>query len=131
MASEKRISANRANAKKSTGPKTPAGKMKSSRNSLRHGHSSQGSFNPETAAKAAVLAQALVAPGEADEATLNAATALAEAHLEIDRIHQTREELMETVDADPLDVRSLKRMASLDRYERYALTRRRKASRQL
>ncbi len=36
----RRVAANRADAKKSTGPKTPEGKAKSSRNSLRHGLSS-------------------------------------------------------------------------------------------
>lgn len=35
--SDKRIAANRENAKKSTGPKTPAGKARASRNSTRHG----------------------------------------------------------------------------------------------
>jgi hypothetical protein len=37
MATEKQILANRANAKKSTGPRTAAGRAKSSRNALRHG----------------------------------------------------------------------------------------------
>ena len=37
MASEKQIAANRANAKRSTGPKTAAGKLRSSRNAFRHG----------------------------------------------------------------------------------------------
>lgn len=37
MATEKQIAANRLNAKKSTGPKTRAGKIKSSVNALRHG----------------------------------------------------------------------------------------------
>jgi hypothetical protein len=37
MASEKQIAANRANAEKSTGPRTAAGKLKSSRNAFRHG----------------------------------------------------------------------------------------------
>lgn len=37
MTSERRISANRANALKSTGPKTPTGKAVSSKNNLRHG----------------------------------------------------------------------------------------------
>ena len=35
--SEKKLAANRANAAKSTGPKTPAGKRNASRNNLRHG----------------------------------------------------------------------------------------------
>ena len=37
MATEKQIAANRANARRSTGPKTVAGKMASSRNAFRHG----------------------------------------------------------------------------------------------
>ena len=37
MATEKQIAANRANAKRSTGPKTAAGRAKSSRNAYRHG----------------------------------------------------------------------------------------------
>lgn len=37
MASEKQIAANRANAQKSTGPRTAAGKLRSSLNALRHG----------------------------------------------------------------------------------------------
>jgi hypothetical protein len=37
MATEKQIRANRENAKKSTGPRTAAGRAKAARNSLRHG----------------------------------------------------------------------------------------------
>jgi hypothetical protein len=37
MATEKQIAANRANAQKSTGPKTAAGRSRSSRNAVRHG----------------------------------------------------------------------------------------------
>lgn len=41
MASQKQIEANRANAKKSTGPKTEAGKLRSRKNSWKHGLSSE------------------------------------------------------------------------------------------
>jgi hypothetical protein len=37
LASEKQIAANRANAKRCTGPKTAAGKQNSSRNAFKHG----------------------------------------------------------------------------------------------
>ena len=41
MASERQIVANRVNAKKSTGPKTDAGKQRSRRNAIRHGLSAE------------------------------------------------------------------------------------------
>ena len=50
--SEKQLIANRANAQKSTGPRTPAGKRQSSRNATRHG----------------LLARALLIDGESPEA---------------------------------------------------------------
>jgi hypothetical protein len=39
MATEKQIAANRANASRSKGPRTPAGKRRASRNAIRHGFS--------------------------------------------------------------------------------------------
>jgi hypothetical protein len=43
--SERKASANRANAKRSTGPRTPAGKARSSLNALRHGILAKAAFN--------------------------------------------------------------------------------------
>lgn len=47
MPSPKQIAANQSNAKKSTGPVTPAGKAKSSLNALRHGLTGQVTLMPE------------------------------------------------------------------------------------
>jgi hypothetical protein len=79
MATEKQIAANRANAQKSTGPKTAAGRLKSSRNAFRHGLSLPLRLDPETSAKAEVVSRAVVCD-QADEDQLLAATDLAQAH---------------------------------------------------
>ena len=47
MISEKQLAANRANAQKSTGPKTPEGKQRSSLNAFIHGLSGQTKIMPE------------------------------------------------------------------------------------
>ncbi len=79
MATAKQIAANRANAKKSTGPRTAAGCAKSSRNAYRHGLSVPVQPDPQ-----AVDALAKAIAGEtAGEVELRAARALAEAQLEL------------------------------------------------
>ena len=72
MASEKQILANRANAKKSTGPRTAAGRAKSSRNSYRHGLSLPMQPDPQAVD---TLAKA-IAGEAAGEVELRAARAL-------------------------------------------------------
>ena len=128
MASDKQIAANRANAQKSTGPKTAAGKLISAQNARRHGLSSPFLFNPTTSAKAAAIAGALT-PQDADERRRQAAKEFAHAQLALERIRMTRADLMGAFDPDRPETRTLRRVAALDRYERYNITKRRKASR--
>jgi hypothetical protein len=130
MASEKQVAANRRNAQKSTGPKTPSGKLRSSMNSYRHGLSLPLPATPETAARAAVLAQAL-AENTGGGVTSADAAELAQAQLDIERVQGIRDELMAALDLDQVELRTLKRLASLDRWERYASTKRRRAGRKL
>jgi hypothetical protein len=130
MASERQIAANRANAQKSTGPKTLAGRLKSSRNAYRHGLSNPMRLDPAMSAKADAIAHAL-ASETSDEAQLAKAQDLAQAQLELLSIHRIRAQLMSEVNFEALDTQKLGRLASLDRYERYAHTRRRRASQKL
>jgi hypothetical protein len=127
MATEKQISANRANAQKSTGPKTTAGKLKSSRNAYRHGLSSPLRVDPVTSAKACAIAQALMGE-DPNEERLRSATEFAQAQLELQRIRSTRADLMAKVDLQQPDMRELQRLVALDRYERYAHTKRRRTA---
>ena len=127
MASEKQIAANRANAKRSTGPKTPAGKIASSRNAFRHGFSVPLRFDSVTAAKVDAIAHALAGEGAEDD-MLRSAADFARAQLELGRIRSKRTELTEKLWLDHNDMQGLRRVAALDRYERYFLTKRRRAS---
>jgi hypothetical protein len=127
VASEKQIAANRANALRSTGPRTAVGKMRSSRNAFRHGLSCPLSLGTDGAAKLAAIAQA-VAGGGAGQAQLLSAAEFAQAQLEVLQIRTRRSELIAKIDLGQCDTQELRRLAALDRYERYARTRRRRAS---
>ena len=127
MASEKQIRANRANAQKSTGPRTAAGRLKSSRNAVRHNLSVA---RPHDAATTETIAQLLMA--EAKGTQLAAATEVALAQQELLRIRKVRFDLTAQLhDLATADVALLRRLAALDRYERLAQTRRRRASKSL
>jgi len=130
LASDKQTAANRANARKSTGPKTAAGKLKSGQNARRHGLSSPLRLDPATFVKAETLARALAGNDE-NGVRLKVATDLAHAQLKLDQIQTIRADLMGTFDPYQPQIPQLQRIAALDRHERYALTNRRRAARTL
>jgi hypothetical protein len=127
MATEKQIAANRANAQKSTGPKTAAGKLRSSRNAYRHGLSCSLRLDPVISAKAGAIAHALIGENP-DEDKLRSAAEFAQAQLELQRIRSTRADLMAKIDLNQPDMHELQRLVALDRYERYAHTKRRRTA---
>jgi hypothetical protein len=127
VATNKQIAANRANAQKSTGPKTATGRLKSSRNAFRHGLSLPLSPGAETSAQERALVQVLVAD-PANYKQLLAATELAQAQVELLRIRGVRAELMAAFDLASDDRQTLRRLAALDHYERLAHSKRRRAS---
>src|SRR5215831_3580628 len=130
MASEKQLRANRENAKRSSGPKTAAGRLKSSRNALRHGLSLPLTADPAASMKARQLAQMLVPKG-ADDMQVVTAVEVAQAHVQMLRVAAVRSELVANTDFASANLKQVRRIAALDRYERQALTRRRQAARKL
>ena len=126
MATEKQIAANRANAQKSTGPKTLAGKLKSSRNALKHGLSCPLRLDLVNSGKARAIAQ-LLAGEKPGEDKLAVAVEFAQAQLELQQIRAERGALLVKVDINRGDPHELRRLVAFDRYERYAHTKRRRA----
>jgi hypothetical protein len=104
MTSERQVSANRANARASTGPKTPAGRVRVRRNALRHGLAisllTEAVWTPEIEG----LARRIAGEG-ADGELLRAANPIAEAQIELKRIREHRRRVTELAYADP-DFRS-------------------------
>jgi hypothetical protein len=125
MASEKQVAANRANAMRSTGPKTAAGKLKASRNAFRHGLSGPPTCDSVTAAKMDAIARALAGEKTTEDRVTSAAD-FARAQLELLQIRSIRTERLAKIDPNNYSVGELRRLAALDRYERYALTKRRR-----
>lgn len=129
MASQKQIAANRANALRSTGPKTAAGKSKSSRNAYRHGLS--GPMPLDWAPTTIDLIVRELVGETASEERLTLASDLARAQAELLRIRSIRIGQLKGTVLDNFTVKHLRRLAALDRYERYAHTKRRRASKKL
>ena len=130
MATDKQIAANRANAKRSTGPKTAAGQSKSSRNAFRYGLSLPLSADPQTQAKIEAVAEA-VAGDTASAEQLGAARELVAAQLELTRIRNTRAQVTSKLSSQAVNPRAVRRLCGFDRYERRAWTKRKYAAREL
>lgn len=94
MASKRQIDANRGNASRSTGPKTKAGKQRSSRNALRHGLTSQ--LAAPGSAELEALARLLI-DGDADPNCVELARNAARAHLNLVRIREVKSDMLARV----------------------------------
>ena len=121
--SKRKIEANRANARRSTGPKTRHGRKRSARNSFRHGLSIAVLLDPSASAEVKSLSLEIVGP-KSDLELLPFARGIAEAEIDLRRIRRVRHELLARLLNDgsghadlELDLRQL---SGLDRYERRA-----------
>ena len=148
MATDRQIAANRRNGALSRGPKTAAGKARSSRNALKHGLAIPITRDRATARKIQRAARQM-APSAVGDSIRNAHIA-AEATFELARVRAAFEAVVarmsissHTSNAGPWDtcstgsgksaapIRTLAELDKLDRYERLAFSRRRRALRDL
>ena len=132
--SERRLRANRANALRSTGPKTAAGKARSRANAIKHGLSARALRNPELTRTIAALSTAMMKDSRAGSSALSA-VALADAGVTLNEVMKTRAVLAADLEASmasgAIDSSLLERMLKLDRYERRASSRAKGAVRQM
>src|ERR1700712_1710657 len=124
MASELQIEANRKNAKKSRGPKSVAGKRTSSRNALRPGLARSQTSKvsaPDTLTN-------LISAYLEDSAMTGAAVEIARARADLIRVREVRISMLTDLLKSPQRA-TVKRLRGLDRYERAALAKQKRALR--
>ena len=100
MTSARKIRANRANARASSGPKTAAGKAQSAQNAFRHGFNVPIWLDPDLASDVEALAQRIAGKG-ADANVLESARRVAEAQIDLRRVRSHPNRLIERAMADP------------------------------
>jgi hypothetical protein len=131
--SERKIAANRSNAKKSTGPRSKAGRQASRRNALRHGLAIDIRTDPAYHDDIEQLAK-MMSRASGRQSVSDSARDAAEAVLDLFRIRKIRATLFETIyfsdTAAPDRLTELNdKLAKLERYERRAFSRRNRAMR--
>jgi hypothetical protein len=134
MPTDRQIAANRANARRSTGPRTAAGRARASRNALRHGLAQPPPSDPALAAQVAALTALLIEPIEPHVTDAAAclshpilAAQFAEAQLELIRIRSARVAAIAAIYRARFDAALVGRLRSFERYERLARARRGRA----
>ena len=93
VTSERKIAANRTNARASTGPQTTRGRAHVARNALRHGLSLPVGSIPALSEEVEALAREIAGPG-ANAATQELARRVAEAQIDLRRVRHARHQFL-------------------------------------
>jgi hypothetical protein len=93
LTSERKIAANRANARASTGPQTTRGRARAARNALRHALSLPVGSIPALSEEVEALAREIAGPG-ANAATQELARRVAEAQIDLRRVRHARHQFL-------------------------------------
>jgi hypothetical protein len=93
LTSDRKIKANRSNARTSTGPKTKQGRALAARNALRHGLSLPVKSDPTLSEEVAALARDIAGPNASPERQVLARD-VAEAHVDLRRVRYARDQLL-------------------------------------
>src|SRR6188768_3690815 len=100
LTSDRKIKANRANARASTGPKTAQGRVRTAKNALRHGLSLPVCSSPALSEEVEALAREIAGPS-ANAETKELARRVAEAQIDLRRVRYARYQLLSRALADP------------------------------
>ena len=100
MTTDRKIKANRANARTSTGPQTAHGRARAARNALRHGLSLPVCSNPALSEEVDNLARAIAGPG-ANAETQELARRVAEAQIDLRRVRYARHQFLSDALSNP------------------------------
>jgi hypothetical protein len=100
VTSERKIRANRANARASTGPKTTRGRSHAARNALRHALSLPIYSDPALSEEMKALAREIVGTDTSAE-TQELALRIAEAQIDLRRVRYARHQLLSQALSDP------------------------------
>jgi hypothetical protein len=95
------VSANRANAQRSTGPRSAKGKAQSRLNAFKHGLAIPAAALPELAPDITALAERMAGLRAKNPSVLQAAMRVVEAAVDVDRVRGARRDLLERMQADP------------------------------
>ena len=93
MTSDRKIKANRANARASTGPKTARGRARAARNALRHGLTLPVSSDPALSEEVEALAREIAGP-DANARIQELARRVAEAQIDLHRVRYARHQFL-------------------------------------